>query len=551
MKKNWFAKAAASVTCLAMLVGCGGGNAQTHANEVTVNLGQEPPELNSILTTSTGSMNVLRHCMEGLVMQKENDEIVPGVAETWDVSDDSKTYTFHLRKDAKWSNGDPVTAQDFKFAFDTHFNVNTGATYASTWKSKIKGAEEVYAKTKGLSTEEAQKVIDQYAGWKAVDDYTFVVEFTEPFGYALDLLAFPSFFPVNQKAYEEMGGYDKKYGTTETNLLYNGRFTITKWTHNESLELTKNDNYWDKDSVKLDKITMKMIADANTALNEYKAGNLDMMEVNGEQVQTLEADDQYKDQLANFDDGGAWYFEYNFTSKGFNNKKVRQAITSGIDVQSLVEKIMLSKHSKVSNMFTPPAITNGKFGEYCGDILVRKDFAEAKKLLEEGLAEERLTLETFKPKLLCDETTAAVKQANYIQEQLKTNLGLTVEVDQKTYKARLADMDKKNYDFVLAGWGPDYNDPMTYLDLYLSDSLNNHAGYANPEYDEIVTNAQTIADQDKYFAELKKAEEILADEQPVGFLYNRNKDYILNPSVKGVVRTAFQDINLNYAYIEQ
>ena len=112
-------------------------------------------------------------------------------------------------------------------------------------------------------------------------------------------------------------------------------------------------------------------------------------------------------------------------------------------------------------------------------------------------------------------------------------------------------MDKKNYDFVLAGWGPDYNDPMTYLDLYLSDSLNNHAGYANPEYDEIVTNAQTIADQDKYFAELKKAEEILADEQPVGFLYNRNKDYILNPSVKGVVRTAFQDINLNYAYIEQ
>ena len=96
MKKNWFAKAAASVTCLAMLVGCGGGNAQTHANEVTVNLGQEPPELNSILTTSTGSMNVLRHCMEGLVMQKENDEIVPGVAETWDVSDDSKTYTFHL-----------------------------------------------------------------------------------------------------------------------------------------------------------------------------------------------------------------------------------------------------------------------------------------------------------------------------------------------------------------------------------------------------------------------------------------------------------------------
>ena len=543
MKKNWFAKAAASVTCLAMLVGCGGGNAQTHANEVTVNLVQEPPELNSILTTSTGSMNVLRHCMEGLVMQKENDEIVPGVAETWDVSDDSKTYTFHLRKDAKWSNGDPVTAQDFKFAFDTHFNVNTGATYASTWKSKIKGAEEVYAKTKGLSTEEAQKVIDQYAGWKAVDKYTFQVTFTGPFQYAVVLMAFPSFFPVNQKAYEAAGG-NKKYGTDADKLAYNGPFTITSWAHEDSIVLEKNPDYWNAENIKLDKITMRMISQENTAINEFNNGSIDMIGLTGDNIAQFE-------NAQGFDDGGAWYFEYNFTSKGFNNKKVRQAITSGIDVQSLVEKIMLSKHSKVSNMFTPPAITNGKFGEYCGDILVRKDFAEAKKLLEEGLAEEGLTLETFKPKLLCDETTAAVKQANYIQEQLKTNLGLTVEVDQKTYKARLADMDKKNYDFVLAGWGPDYNDPMTYLDLYLSDSLNNHAGYANPEYDEIVTNAQTIADQDKYFAELKKAEEILADEQPVGFLYNRNKDYILNPSVKGVVRTAFQDINLNYAYIEQ
>ena len=146
MKKNWFAKAAASVTCLAMLVGCGSGGS-AGANEITINLGAEPPEMDSILTTSSGSMNVLRHCVEGLVSLDANDKAVPGMAESWDVSDDQKTYTFHLRKGAKWSNGEEVTAEDFVFAWNQHFNARTGAPYASTWMTKIAGAEDIFNAT--------------------------------------------------------------------------------------------------------------------------------------------------------------------------------------------------------------------------------------------------------------------------------------------------------------------------------------------------------------------------------------------------------------------
>ena len=223
MKKNWFAKAAASVTCLAMLVGCGSGGA-SGAKEITVNLGAEPPEMDSILTTSSGSMNVLRHCVEGLVSLDANDEAVPGMAESWDVSADKMTYTFHLRKGAKWSNGEEVTAKDFVFAWNQHFNARTGAPYASTWMTKIAGAEDIYNATAEkvdpndensaykMDEKDIPAYMEEHAGWKAVDDYTFEVTFTGPFQYAVVLMAFPSFFPVNQKAYEDAGG-NKHYGT--------------------------------------------------------------------------------------------------------------------------------------------------------------------------------------------------------------------------------------------------------------------------------------------------------------------------------------------------
>ncbi len=556
MKKNWFAKAAASVTCLAMLVGCGSGGS-AGANEITINLGAEPPEMDSILTTSAGSMNVLRHCVEGLVSLDANDEAVPGMAESWDVSKDQKTYTFHLRKGAKWSNGEEVTAKDFVFAWNQHFNARTGAPYASTWMTKIAGAEDIFNATAEkvdpkdeksdykMAEADIPKYMEEHAGWKAIDDYTFQVTFTGPFQYAVVLMAFPSFFPVNQKAYEEAGG-NNNYGTDADKLAYNGPFTITSWAHEDSIVLEKNPDYWNAKNIKLDKITMRMIGQETTAINEFNNGSIDMIGLTGDNIK------QFKNAQG-FDDGGAWYFEFNSKVNPFNNAKVRKALTLGVDAQAMIDTIV-KNDSKVATTFTPPAVAQGEFTEYCGDLfkhITNNDYSEAKALLEEGLKEEGLTVAEFSPELLCDDSSAAKQQAEFLQAQLKEHLGVTLNIRQVTYNARLDAMDQGDFEIVFAGWSPDYNDPMTYLDMWVTGNGNNHGKWSNAEYDKIIKEASQIADKDAYYAKLKEAEEILAEECPIGFIYDRQTSYVTSDRLKGVVRTAFQDINLNYAYIEE
>lgn len=556
MKKNWFAKAAASVTCLAMLVGCGSGGS-AGANEITINLGAEPPEMDSILTTSSGSMNVLRHCVEGLVSLDANDEAVPGMAESWDVSEDQKTYTFHLRKGAKWSNGEEVTAKDFVFAWNQHFNARTGAPYASTWMTKIAGAEDIFNATAEkvdpkdeksdykMAEADIPKYMEEHAGWKAIDDYTFQVTFTGPFQYAVVLMAFPSFFPVNQKAYEEAGG-NNNYGTDADKLAYNGPFTITSWAHEDSIVLEKNPDYWNAENIKLDKITMRMIGQETTAINEFNNGSIDMIGLTGDNIK------QFKNAQG-FDDGGAWYFEFNSKVNPFNNAKVRKALTLGVDAQAMIDTIV-KNDSKVATTFTPPAVAQGAFTEYCGDLfkhITNNDYSEAKALLEEGLKEEGLTVAEFSPELLCDDSSAAKQQAEFLQAQLKEHLGVTLNIRQVTYNARLDAMDQGDFEIVFAGWSPDYNDPMTYLDMWVTGNGNNHGKWSNAEYDKIIKEASQIADKDAYYAKLKEAEEILAEECPIGFIYDRQTSYVTSDRLKGVVRTAFQDINLNYAYIEE
>lgn len=556
MKKNWFAKAAASVTCLAMLVGCGSGGS-AGANEITINLGAEPPEMDSILTTSSGSMNVLRHCVEGLVSLDANDEALPGMAESWDVSEDQKTYTFHLRKGAKWSNGEEVTAKDFVFAWNQHFNARTGAPYASTWMTKIAGAEDIFNATAEkvdpkdeksdykMAEADIPKYMEEHAGWKAIDDYTFQVTFTGPFQYAVVLMAFPSFFPVNQKAYEEAGG-NNNYGTDADKLAYNGPFTITSWAHEDSIVLEKNPDYWNAKNIKLDKITMRMIGQETTAINEFNNGSIDMIGLTGDNIK------QFKNAQG-FDDGGAWYFEFNSKVNPFNNAKVRKALTLGVDAQAMIDTIV-KNDSKVATTFTPPAVAQGEFTEYCGDLfkhITNNDYSEAKALLEEGLKEEGLTVAEFSPELLCDDTSAAKQQAEFLQAQLKEHLGVTLNIRQVTYNARLDAMDQGDFEIVFAGWSPDYNDPMTYLDMWVTGNGNNHGKWSNAEYDKIIKEASQIADKDAYYAKLKEAEEILAEECPIGFIYDRQTSYVTSDRLKGVVRTAFQDINLNYAYIEE
>jgi len=546
-----------SFALLLSLVACGGGSSDSTEEKVlSYNNQQEPPELNSVLTTTTGSGNVLRHITEGLVTLDENDEPVGGVAESWDISDDKLTYTFHLREGLKWSNGETVTANDFKYAWDQLFTAKVAAPYAGTWVPLFKGGEG-WAATASITDEDelaaAQAtVMDEVRanGYKVIDDNTLEVYLSGPYDYMLGVLAFYNFNPLNEKGVEEVGGWDK-YAKEADAFVTNGAFTMDEWVHEDKIVMKKNPDYWQADKVKLDAIEFRSISDANTNLNAFESGEIDIIEVNGEQAKTLREKGEI--DVHDFDDGSAWYFEFNNTLPGLKNQKVRKALTLGFDADTFIKSVILNESTPATS-FVPTAIVRGEFADKVGDLIQRPtdgNYDEVKALLEEGLAEEGLTLDTFKPTMITDDTTQAKKIGEFTQEQFKKNLGVTLKVDTMTYKARIARMQSYDFDIVFAGWGPDYNDPMTFLDLFVTGNGNNHTRFSNARYDELVSLARVEADTDKRNEYLIELEQIIADEQPVGHVYNRRKDYLMAEGVTGVVKTAFTDVDLRFADIEK
>lgn len=593
MKKNWLKTILASGLCLSMLVGCGGGSSATEGS-VSVNIATEPPEMLTFLNTDSTSGNVLRHVMEGLVTLNENNEAVPGVAkeipthENGGISEDGKTVTFTLNPDAKWSDGTQVTAQDFEFAWDQLFSPTNGAGYASTWAPLIVGASDyldtavvlqdefvkagkgkmVTEKNEDGEEEEKFEVDKKYAdeydktlatraeenlakkGWAASEDgTTFTVQLTGPYTYFVNLMAFYNFAPLQQKAYEAGGGLDT-YANDMEGFLGNGPFKFKEWAHNDKIVLEKNENYWNADSIKLNEITMRMIDNTNTALNEFENGTIDMIGLTGEQANNLTKDGQ---NVLNYSDGSVWYFEFNHNIKPFNNVKVRKALSLAYDVQTYIDTVK-GDQSTAANTFTAPSVNNGEFSKSLGNLFDRPeseaDYAELKALLVEGLKEENMTLEDFKVTVLGDTGDDALKTYAFFKDQWQNHLGLTdsqITIKQVEFKTRIADMQSGNFDIVFAGWSADYDDPMSYLDLWLTGGGNNHGGYSNAEYDKAVKAALVEADATKRTEYLKEAEKIIAEDYPIGVIYHRQRSYICSDRLTGVVRNAFSDLDLRYA----
>lgn len=542
MKRNWLKTILASGLSLAMLAGCGGGSGSSTAS-VSVNLASEPPEMLSFMTTDSASGNVLRHVMEGLITLDENNQAVPGVAkevptkENGGISDDGKTITFKLNPDAKWQNGDQVTAKDFEFAWDQLFTQANGAQYASTWAPLIVGAEDM------LEGKETEK------GWKAVDDTTFEVKLNNPCVYFVNLMAFYNFCPLQEKAYNDGGGLDK-YGNDMEGFVGNGPFKFKSWDHDDKIVLEKNENYWNKDNIKLDEITFRMISDTNTALNEFENGTIDMIGLTGEQAANLEKDGK---KVLNYSDGSVWYFEFNEKVKGLNNAKVRQALSLAYDADSYIKTIK-GDQSTIATCFTAPAVDSGNFTKSVGNLYERpktdEDYAKLKALLEEGLKEEGLSLSDFTVTILGDTGDDALKNYAFFQEEWQKHLGITVKVNQVEFKTRVANMQSGDFEVIFAGWSPDYDDPMSFLDLWLTGGGNNHGGYANSEYDALIKKALASGDADERKELFTQAEKIIATDYPVGTIYNRVKSYICSDKLTGVVRNAFSDIDLRYAEVK-
>ncbi|MGH1141423.1 peptide ABC transporter substrate-binding protein [Bacillus pseudomycoides] len=502
------------------LAGCGKEKSTTKPKEekkvLQLTETGEIPSLNSLKVTDAVSFNVLNNVMEGLFRLSKNDEVIPGIAQKHEISKDGKTYTFHLR-DAKWSNGDPVTAHDFVYAWKQLVNPETGSEYAYIMYD-VKNAEKINKKQIGLNE----------LGVKAQDDKTFTVELEHPVPYFTKLLCLPSFYPINEKYAKEQGD---KYGLEANKTLYNGPFTLSKWKHEASFTMKKNNQYWDKKEVKLDEVNYQIVKEISTVVNLYQTDKIDRAVISTEFV------DKYKNdkELKQYTDPVMYFFRFNENVPILKNKNARLALSMAFDKKGLATSF-LNDGSVPANYYVPNGFLKGPD---------KKDFREtttefnktnvnkAKEYWEKAKQEtgtNEVTLE-----MLNYDLENFKKVGEYIKEQLEKNLpGLTIKVKLQPHSQKLALEKKKEYEMSLSRWLPDYPDPMTYLEVFISESGVNNTGYANPEYDALIkkTKMELGNDEKARWKAMQDAEKMLLDDAVIAPVFQRGLSYLQKPYVK-------------------
>jgi len=524
-----------------VVTGCGGSATNSASNGgndkqvLNLNLVQEPPTLDPQKATDVVSIDILTEVLDGLTRYDKNGKIEPGsgLAKSWDISKDGLTYTFHLR-DAKWSDGNPITAQDFEYAWKRALDPKTASQYAYQL-FYIKGAEE-YNAGKGTA--------DQVAV-KALDDKTLQVTLKTPTPQFLGLTSFVTYLPLEKSVYEK---YGDKIGTDPDKLVYSGPFVISQWNHEQSITLEKNKDYWDSSSVKLQTVNFTMIKDNNTLVQNYDSGTLDSIFVPGDYIDKYKSSSEYSDKAL----ATNWYIQFNTKNQVFKNADIRKAFTLAIDRKSFVEQV--TKDGSIpAEAVVPPGIPgyNGDFRKEAGEAYFKdNDVLQAKELLKKGMSELGISrLPTIT--LLGDDTDNAKKYDQALQQMWSQNLGVNVQIQNVAFKVRIDMMDKGNYDMVFAGWGADYNDPLTFLDMWETNNGNNTAFYSNPQYDKLIDEAKVNVDLKARNDELIQAEKILMDDMPIGPVYFQARPFVVKPYVKDLYFHTFgSDWEFKWAYIQ-
>jgi len=533
-----------------VLAGCGSKNAGGGSKEnasaakdqiLHMNLSAEPPTFDPAQAQDSQAHTVLNMMYEGLVRLDENSKPVPGVAEKWDISSDGLKYVFHLRKDAKWSNGDPVTAKDFVFAWQRVLDPNTTPAPPYAYQLYyIKGAEEYNNK----------KLTDfNQVGVKATDDYTLEVTLKNPTPYFLGLTSFYTFYPVHQSVKD-----NAKWAADPKTMITNGPFTLTTWTTGQKIEVTKNANYWDNKDIKLNKITMSLSNSGATELSSYRSGQLDYAGMPNGEIPTDQmpaVKKQLQNELNLKPIGSVYYYQFNVTAKPFDNAKIRKAFAMAISRQEIVDKVTQSEE-KPAFGFVPPGIAGEKeeFRTEHKDDYYTENMDEAKKLLQEGMKEEGYT--TLPPvTLIYNSSEKHKKIALAVADMWKRNLGVNVQTENQEWGVFLKNRRSLNYQIARAGWSPDYNDPMTFFDLWTSKSGNNDIGFKNKEYDALVSDALASSDNAKRMDDFVKAEKLLIQDQQVLLpIYYYTNVALIKPNLKGVIIDYAGGVDFTRAYFE-
>ncbi|OOM16689.1 peptide ABC transporter substrate-binding protein [Clostridium saccharobutylicum] len=541
--KKLCAVALAVTLGVSVLTGCGassGNKAGADKQELTFNLGSDPKTLDPALNQAVDGTIVLDNAFEGLCKLDDKDKAQPGQAESWDVSSDGLTYTFHLRKDIKWSNGDSVKASDFEYEWKRVLNPETASEY-SYQLLYLKGAQ-AYNTGKGS--------VDD-VGIKATDDNTLVVTLTQPTPYFLELTATTPYLPVDKNVVES----NKDWAGTASTLVSNGPFKFTDYTMKDKIVLERNDSYYGKDSVKLDKVTMKLVSEETSAWASYKSGQFDMVY----SVPKSDVQAAAKDGSATiFPNCGTYYLSINVSDKAkevdpnaakvLSDPKVRKALNLAVDRQSIVDSVTKGGQIPAYSM-----VPQGIIGSDGNDFASKQYFdpkgnvEEAKKLLAEAGYPDGQGLPQLV--LLYNPETGHGDTMQAIQAMWK-NIGVNCELQSQEWKVFQTTRTQKQYEIARDGWNADYVDPMTFLDLFTSTSALNNSGYNNPAFDKIIDQAKKEVDTSKRLQLLHQAEDMLMEDMPVIPLYYYTQPIAIKSYVKGVVVTKLLNIYFDKAYIE-
>lgn len=481
--------------------------------------GAEPADLDPQGSTVFTDYLILIALFEGLtVIDEATSQALPGAAERWDISPDGLTYTFHLRKNGRWSNGDPVTAHDFVTSFQRILSPALGAEYAYMLYP-VKNAE---AFNTGKLTDFSQ------VGFRAIDPLTLEISLDRPTPYLLSLVAHQAWFPIHPPTILKHGKLDQR-GTRWTrpgNLVGNGAYTLKDWQPNARIVVEANDTYWDSPNTKLRSVVFYPNENIATDEKNFRAGQLHITyDLLPEKIPAYRK--QAPAQLRVDPLLETLYIRFNTTKAPFDNKKVRQALARALD-REIICRVLLSGSREPAHFYTPPNTAG-----YTARARVPSDFEAARQLLAEAGYPGGKGFPAVELQMNTDAINKKIFEA--VQEMWRRELGITVRLTSADFRVYLDAQRTLSYQITRSRWVGDYNDPNTYLDMFVTGGANNQTGWSHPEYDRLIAEAGRTLDQTARFELFQKAEAILLDEAPIAPILFGTRTYLIHPSVKGWV----------------
>ncbi|AXY24849.1 ABC transporter substrate-binding protein [Suicoccus acidiformans] len=497
---------------------------------INLSINTEPPTIDPGLATDSTSGAIILNVFEGLTAKDAEGNVVPGMAESWDMSDDELTYTFHLR-DAQWNNGDPVTAGDFEYAWKRVLNPETASQYASIMYF-IEGAE-AYNTGEG----EADGV-----GVKAVDDKTLEVKLAHPTPFFTELTAFYTYMPVHQASVD---GNDAWAADAGESYVTNGAFSLAQWNHNADYQLVANENYWDAENVAFDEVNVQIIESEATSNAEYQAGSLDYL---GSPYGTVSLDyiDQFRSngELNTNPYAAIYWYKVNTTDEVLQNANIRKALALAINRQELIDNVTKGEQTAALGIIPPTMEGFEEDRGYMSDF----DVEGAKAALQAGMDELGIKDPSeITVALSINDSEAHSAIAQFIQANWTDNLGINVSIDSTEWQVYLDKLNQLDYQVGRMGWIADYNDPITFLDMYrTAETGNNDTGWENEDYKNLIDQANQETDEATRTQYLLDAEAILMEEMPVIPVYYYTSNFVKNDRVQGMQPDPLGNINLKY-----